>query len=176
MIKLNLGCWRYKKKGYINIDINKDFSPDIVHDLNIFPYPFDDNSVDEIYMYHILEHLENPMEVIRECRRILKFGCKLIIIVPHFSRDAFYQHRGAKYSIQFYKILDRKNMSYDNVFLNCVSHRFRWYGIHPLKTNKMMIFIGYIINFFANNMQSLCDRVWCFYVGGFDEIYFEFEK
>jgi predicted SAM-dependent methyltransferase len=30
--------------------------PDIVHDLNIIPLPFDDNSFDEIHAYQVLEH------------------------------------------------------------------------------------------------------------------------
>ena len=44
--KLNLGSGADKKKGYVNIDWNRFNEPDVVHDLNQFPYPFSDNYFD----------------------------------------------------------------------------------------------------------------------------------
>jgi SAM-dependent methyltransferase len=44
-------------KNPITCDMNKLHKPDIVHDLNILPWPFEDNSFDEIHAYNILEHL-----------------------------------------------------------------------------------------------------------------------
>jgi len=34
--KLNLGSGKFPKRGYINIDINKNLNPEIVHDLDIY--------------------------------------------------------------------------------------------------------------------------------------------
>ena len=34
-----------------------------VHDLENFPYPFDDNSVDEILLTHVLEHIGQSPDV-----------------------------------------------------------------------------------------------------------------
>lgn len=39
------------------LDFNDDHKPDVVHDLNVFPYPFADNSFDEVHAYEVLEHL-----------------------------------------------------------------------------------------------------------------------
>ena len=39
------------------LDFNGDHNPDVVHDLNVFPYPFEDNSADEIHAYEVVEHL-----------------------------------------------------------------------------------------------------------------------
>ena len=57
MLNLNLGSGSKRVKNYINVDKYKIFNPDIVHDLEKFPYPFDDNSVDNIILSHILEHI-----------------------------------------------------------------------------------------------------------------------
>ena len=89
-IKLNLGCGKRIKKGWINVDIAKIDGIDIVHDLNKFPYPFNDCSVDYILLDNVLEHLDNPLAVMNECYRILKNGGKIKINVPHFKyRAAF---------------------------------------------------------------------------------------
>jgi len=84
--KLNIGCAGYKKPGYINLDWQSIVEPDINHDLNTFPYPFQDNSFELVEASHILEHLDRPFEVMKELHRILKPGGRLLIRVPHFSR------------------------------------------------------------------------------------------
>ena len=55
-----------------------------MHDLTSFPYPFEDNSVDEIWMDNVLEHLSRPMRVVEELWRISKNGTKLTIADPYF--------------------------------------------------------------------------------------------
>ncbi len=48
------GCHDWTK--LVTLDINPDHKPDVVHDLNVLPLPFDDNSFDEIHAYEVLEH------------------------------------------------------------------------------------------------------------------------
>jgi hypothetical protein len=43
--------------GLHTLDFNADHKPDTVHDLNVFPYPFEDNSADQIHAYEVVEHL-----------------------------------------------------------------------------------------------------------------------
>lgn len=38
------------------LDIDPSTNPDVVHDLNDFPLPFDDDMFDEIHAYEVLEH------------------------------------------------------------------------------------------------------------------------
>lgn len=49
--------------------------------------PFEDESIDSVFSSHVLEHIEEPLEAIREWFRVLKIGGYLIIIVPH--RDLY---------------------------------------------------------------------------------------
>ena len=57
MRRLNLGCGRKIFKNSVNLDRVKLDGVDVVHDLNKFPYPFKDESFDEIKALAVLEHL-----------------------------------------------------------------------------------------------------------------------
>ena len=81
---LDLGCGNRKRPGAIGLDLNPRSTADIVHDLNIFPYPFPDSEFDEIYVDNVLEHLENVIKVLEELHRIGKPGSLVKIIVPYF--------------------------------------------------------------------------------------------
>lgn len=50
---------------------------------NIFEAAFPDNTFDAVVMYHVLEHVQDPLEVLKEIRRILADGGVVIIEVPH---------------------------------------------------------------------------------------------
>ena len=82
-VLLNIGCGRMILGGYINVDAYGD--PDVKWDLNIIPWPFEDNSVDGILAAHIFEHLTNWWGAFGECARILKPGGQLNFRVPHIS-------------------------------------------------------------------------------------------
>jgi hypothetical protein len=92
-MKLNLGCGQNKLPGYVNVDKYETFGPDRVFDLEIVPWPFEDNSAEEIVMTHVLEHLGAKTEVflgiIKELYRVLTPGGKLDIKVPHPRSEGF---------------------------------------------------------------------------------------
>jgi len=51
------------------VDVNEDTEPDVVHDLDEFPYPFDEDEFDTCWLIHVLEHLENPDRALEEAKR-----------------------------------------------------------------------------------------------------------
>lgn len=75
-MKLNLGSGTDYREDYINVDDSSSnlCRPDIIWNLTEFPWPFDDNSADEIYMNQVLEHLPDTTRTLQEIRRILKVG------------------------------------------------------------------------------------------------------
>jgi len=75
MIKLNLGSGDKPLDGYINIDL-----PEI--DLEEAKLPYDDNVVDEVYMRHVLEHINNRENLVREIYRVLKPNGMFVCILP----------------------------------------------------------------------------------------------
>jgi predicted SAM-dependent methyltransferase len=184
MIKVNLGSAGYKKEGYINVDWQPIVKPDIVHDLNVFPYPFTDSSVDLVEASHVLEHLNRPFDVMKEIHRILKPGGKAIIKVPHFSRGMTHAEHFHGFDVTFPNYFNRKfsKTGYFGIDFRLQKMRMRWmvfiYEIEEMGYGKPTISFLKIINpaisFFANMSPMFCSRVWCFWVGGFEEIEFSF--
>lgn len=84
---LDLGCGKNKIKESIGIDISEYSDADIIHDLNKFPYPFNDNEFDFINADNVLEHLVDIVKVMEELHRITKNGSIIKIIVPFFRSD-----------------------------------------------------------------------------------------
>lgn len=80
-MRLNLGCGWKKLNGYVNVDVCDD--PDLTVDLNKFPWPWEDNSVNEVYSSNWLEHVENIFLTLLEIHRVLKPGGLHSFIVPH---------------------------------------------------------------------------------------------
>jgi ubiquinone/menaquinone biosynthesis C-methylase UbiE len=49
-----------------------------------------DDSIDEIYSFHFLEHVDSLDFFLKEANRVLKPGGKMIGTVPYFSNPYFY--------------------------------------------------------------------------------------
>jgi len=82
MIKLNIGAGYKRIRDFINIDSVQTGVTDVVMDIEKDHLPYDDNSVDEIYCYEVLEHLENIIFVMNEMWRVMKPGGTLKGKVP----------------------------------------------------------------------------------------------
>lgn len=80
LIKLNLGCGKDYKKGWINVDVSTECKVDILADLSK-KFPFKDNYADEILLSDILEHFikEEGEVFLKECYRVLKIDGKITI-------------------------------------------------------------------------------------------------
>jgi SAM-dependent methyltransferase len=90
-IKLNLGCGRKYLDGYVNCDVVSSVRCDRCFDLNVTPYPFEANSVDEILADNVLEHLEDVVRTMEEIHRILKPGGRATILLPYSKSDGALQ-------------------------------------------------------------------------------------
>lgn len=182
--KLNLGCGERKKAGFINIDWNKETKPDILHDLNILPYPFEDNHFDLIEASHILEHLDKPFLVMKELHRLLKPDGILMVKVPHFSRGFTHAEHTHGFDVTF-PLYFNKNFTksgFIGVEFKLEKLALRWLafqhllpsmGYHKI-TILCLNFLNKIISFLANLNVNFCSRIWCYWIGGFDEIEFKF--
>lgn len=189
---LNLGCGKVKIPGALGIDrVMVEGYTDKVHDLNVVPYPFEDNSVDEIHFYHVLEHLDHPVRKMEEIWRILKPGGILHMRVPHFSSmgafsdithvrpfgygsfDCFhpdnYQHF---YTDARFEIL-KKEIKYFGLYPNDgVYEKY----VHPNQCPVIVRPFVRMINFLIKLSPTLFERVWCYWVGGATEVVVDMKK
>lgn len=92
-LKLHLACGHDYKEDYLNIDLYpvEGVVTDAQFDVAILPY--DDNTVDEIRAFHIIEHFDwhQGQRTLEEWYRVLKPGGRLWLETPDFlaSCDAF---------------------------------------------------------------------------------------
>lgn len=84
-IKLNIACGDDYLDGWVNVDLYSE-KADIKFDVEKPPYPYEDNSIDEIKAFHIIEHFDfhSGNKVLAEWFRILKPGGRLWIETPDF--------------------------------------------------------------------------------------------
>jgi SAM-dependent methyltransferase len=82
---LDLGCGSKKYPGAVGVDLSPDTDADIVHDLDVIPYPLADDAFDQILMQDVIEHVADPYAVMRELHRIGRPGARVHLRTPHFS-------------------------------------------------------------------------------------------
>jgi hypothetical protein len=93
VVRLNLGCGTKKLDGWVNVDKVAAASPDQVVDLEALPWPWPDDSVDEVLLAHVLEHLGAEtavyLGIIKELYRVCRDGARITIAVPHPRHDHY---------------------------------------------------------------------------------------
>ena len=158
---LDVGCARNKIPGAIGIDIDKNTDADLIHDLNTYPYPIEENSIDQIYAKHIIEHVEDPRKFIRELHRLLRPGGRAFIETPHFSCRVAYSEPEHKLYYSYFmfeelmKGLQVKVLRHEITF-----HKiFRAFGIRAL----------------ANRFPDTYERFWTYRFPA-ENVVFSFEK
>jgi len=82
---LDVGCGQNKFAGAIGIDSNLRSHADVIHDLGVFPYPFENDQFDLVICRHVIEHVPDVMGFVTELHRITKPGGRLKIVTPHYS-------------------------------------------------------------------------------------------
>jgi SAM-dependent methyltransferase len=180
MRKLNVGCGEFRKDGYVNLDIRADVGAEIVHDLQVFPYPIPDNEFDLVEADHVLEHLSDPFMVMKELHRITKRGGVVVIRAPHFSRGFSHPEHKRGFDVSFPLYFEpRFKGGYQGVAFEVKEVRLAWFAQKYLKRATLSTFqyhagaaLGAVLSFLANLSPFACSRLWCYWVGGFEEIMF----
>ncbi|HET9888371.1 MAG TPA: methyltransferase domain-containing protein [bacterium] len=93
MRALNLGCGQkktdfpeaYRASEIVGIDANPLSNADVIHDLDVFPYPCKSNDFDLVILQDVVEHLQSLPKVLAEVHRILRPGGTVRIRTPHYS-------------------------------------------------------------------------------------------
>jgi ubiquinone/menaquinone biosynthesis C-methylase UbiE len=83
--RLDIACGQNKTPNFFGVDIVKAKGVDLVYDLEKFPWPFPDNSVDEAVCSHYVEHTKDIIKFMDEVHRILVPGGKIMIRAPYYN-------------------------------------------------------------------------------------------
>lgn len=184
--KLNLGCGQYPFADALNVDSIAQSKADLLLDLNqpraLLSLPRAQYS--EITLFHVLEHLDDVFGVMRDCAELLEPGGILHIRVPHFSRGFTHSEHKHGFDVGFPYYFDPKLPTfYYGPTLELASLRLDWavrFDIYrmiiPAWQVAVLRLLNGMITPLARLSPGLCSRVWCFWVGGFEQIEYVFRK
>jgi SAM-dependent methyltransferase len=82
---LDLGCGSNKWPGSVGVDISSNTDADIVHDLNVYPYPLEDSCFDQVLLQDVVEHIDEPIRLMEEVHRVCRPRARVQLRTPHFS-------------------------------------------------------------------------------------------
>jgi predicted SAM-dependent methyltransferase len=86
---VDLGCGSKKLKGAFGIDRRLAPGVDLICDFER-ALPLKTNSVDVVYMSHIIEHVNNLLAFMEEVYRVCRPGAEIRVVAPYYtSRGAF---------------------------------------------------------------------------------------
>lgn len=171
--KLNLGAGTVILEDFINLDCTQIPGIDLVHDLNVYPWPFEDNSFEYVIAEDLIEHLDNPMTAIEEIHRITTANGIVEIQVPYWNSwsantDLSHRHRFTEHSfdyfdpirklgkLRYYYSKAKYNIVYEEIVITPILPwlplpKFSYFKI----TNVVMLkFFCFLAGFFCNIIQD----------------------
>lgn len=113
---LDIGCGPKQQRGknadcavfpdiFIGVDKNRSFEPDIVLNFVTAAIKLQSNKYRLVLLSHMLEDCENPYDILRSCRRVLKNDGLLMIVQP--DRNKYHRigslkaNPGHRYDFEF---------------------------------------------------------------------------
>jgi SAM-dependent methyltransferase len=94
-IRLDLGCGSNKNTGFVGMDYRALPGVDIVHDLEVFPYPLPNECCSMVVASHVLEHIDPHgytfIKLMNEVWRIMMPGGEFVISVPYAGSSGYWQ-------------------------------------------------------------------------------------
>lgn len=118
--------------GAVTIDRSPLASPDILHDLDVVPWPIESNSFDRITCREVIEHLSDIVRTMEEIHRIGRPGAQVLITTPHFScansfTDPTHHHHLGCFSFDYFTGGNQWGF-YTHARFRLISRRLRFYG------------------------------------------------
>jgi len=148
-------------------------------------YPLSQGTPEDVRR-DVIEHLDRPFAVMKELHRILKPGGKLQVKVPHFSRGFTHAEHAHGFDVTFPLYFNRNftrsgymgfELTLDRMELHYIAfiHLLKHVGYGGARL-RLVRALDAVVSCAANLNPYLASRLWCFWLGGFDEIEFRFTK
>ena len=155
---VNVDLLEYAEKKYkiTNVKKIKNFVNCDAHNL-----PFRDNSISTIRLHHVIEHLENPLQALREVQRVAKKGC--IIHVPNYPLEKetkYHLYSWNKWTLK--NLLERAGFQkvtiYEGTETQVYGKRLTLIRKHKLLTPFLVWYTSYIKKNLKDEIQAICEK------------------
>ena len=126
---VNLGCGEKKVDDSIGVDFRKTDVADVVHDLSVNPWHFEDEQFDGAYAFDIIEHMIWVIPFLDECWRILKPGAHLYIRTTNFEAEQSYcdPTHFHFFTLEPFDFFDPQTL---------IGYRYPWYSKYKWRIDK----------------------------------------
>lgn len=177
---LDIWCWNNKTPWAVWLDYIKLDWVDIVHNLDVFPYPFSDNEFDKIYSNHVMEHLNDIVSFMKEIYRIGKPWAKVFLRTPHASctystySDPTHKRWFTTQTFEYFNE-DSEWSYYTNTKFKIITKKLHFICYDWKRWSRIPSFFQKIINFIWNLNLLLTERIWAWWIWWFEEVYVELE-
>lgn len=167
---LSVGCGKRKAEpNVLRLDISSEVNPDIVWDLNNYPYPFEDCTFTVIECLDVIEHISDIPRSLAEFYRILGPRGLVKITTPHFSC-----------ANSFVDPTHRQHLSFFSFDYFCEGNELRYYSRARYRIVSRHIqfqggrFNRYLISRLANRYPKAYEQRWAWIFPAWF-LYFELE-
>ncbi len=156
---LHIGCGVHKMPGAIGLDITPLPGVDVVLELGREKLPFDDNTFDIVYAYHVLEHITLLGDVLAELHRVCKAGAVIDVIVPYYTCVGAF---GDPTHVRFFTY-----RTFEHFADTEDTERYTWFSATRFKVGPRHIGFGrlhrlLLIEFLANHLPNIYENFFAF--------------
>ena len=85
LLRLDLACGQHKQPGFVGVDRVALEGVDQVVDLEAYPWPWPDASVEAVHCSHFIEHVTDFCAFMNELWRVMIPGGTALIIAPYYT-------------------------------------------------------------------------------------------
>jgi SAM-dependent methyltransferase len=167
---LSVGCGQIPAApDLVRLDKSEKVEPDVVWDLERFPYPFADSSFSEIHCFDVIEHLNDISKTLEEFYRILQPQGTVKLTTPHFSCANSFIDPTHKYHLSYF--------SFDYF---CKGHKLAYYSSAKYQVRSRHIqfqggrFSRSLVSRLANRFPFTYEQRWAWIFPAW-YLYFELE-
>jgi len=155
LLKLNIGCGNKVIEGFLGVDKFPCSAAEYICDIENEKLPFNNNSVDEVILDNLIEHIKDIPLIFEELIRVCCKGAKIKIITPHFSSLSSWIDPTHVHHLSYF--------SFDHFEKNSLSH---YMGKGVKIKNKKLSFGGGLMGLIArvifNISPKTYEKKYCF--------------
>lgn len=169
MLRVDLGCGPNKKEGFIGADIRPfDGKVDVVLNLGTDKWPWEDNTVTEVWCSHFLEHLvpAERIHLMNELFRVLMPGAQATFVTPHWCSTRAYgdlDHKWPPVAEMFYIYLNKEwrdiNAPHDDFYTCDFQVVSVWPSMRPDLLVRNDEYRMFALGNFKEAAQDLCATI-----------------